>query len=44
MVVVAMQHSVALDYCSRWNNASQKVIIAATISTYRLAMGATECY
>jgi hypothetical protein len=28
MVVVAMQHTVALDYCSRWNNASQKVIIA----------------
>jgi hypothetical protein len=32
-----------LDYCLRWNNASQKVIITATISTYRVAMGATEC-
>jgi hypothetical protein len=38
MIVVEMQHRVALDYCSKWNNASQKVIIAATISTYRLAM------
>jgi hypothetical protein len=28
MIVVAMQQSVALDYCSGWNNASQKVIIA----------------
>jgi hypothetical protein len=41
--VVSIQQSVVLDYCLRWNNASQKVIIAATISTYRLAMGATEC-
>jgi hypothetical protein len=43
MIVVAMQHSVALDYCPKWNDPSQKVIIAAAISTYRLAMGATEC-
>ena len=41
MSVVAMQHSVALDHCPRWNHALQKAIIAATISTYRLAMGAT---
>ena len=25
--VVETQQTVALDYCSRWNNASQKVII-----------------
>ncbi len=41
--VVSTQQSVVLDYCLRWNNASQKVIIAATISTYRLAKGAAEC-
>jgi hypothetical protein len=40
MIVVAMQQSVALDYCSGWNNASKKVTIDPRISPYRRSIGA----
>jgi hypothetical protein len=30
--VVVAQHPVSLDYCSGWNNASEKVIIVGRLS------------
>src|ERR1700679_2106102 len=42
VIVVTKQQSVSLDYCLRWNNASEKIIIEPSISPYRRFVGATR--
>jgi hypothetical protein len=42
LCVVVTQQGVSVDYCLKWNNASQKVIIATLISSYRQAINAMK--